>query len=365
MDKLSKITSILLYVTIITGLIFIIAFRFMGSELPVSLGYVYSESMEPTIMTNDGYFLIHSKNYEVGDIITFKPKFLKEPYVTHRIVDVMEDHTFITKGDNNPSLDQEVGEPPVNHKQIQGKVFTINGTPLIIPRLGTISEKFNIFTLIAIVVGLYAVDFLFKSFSKKPKHYKRKNAKRLRLIHISSFFDPVFIAFCAIIILNSIFIGLTVKSSNTDQIPFIVVSTKGLSSPTPGEEFTRELSLENKTWLPFVVFLEPKSKGTVVNPPKLSFSSNQYYDYTATIVAPGEVGAYTETIHKVAYPNILPVKWIDYMYSKHKLLPLSIIFMPGVLLNIGLYIWWSKRTQLGRRKVYGWLIPFRKYIRNW
>ncbi|MEH7111532.1 signal peptidase I [Neobacillus niacini] len=365
MDKLTNVIGKAFYVFFILGLIFIITSRFIGSELPITLGYVYSESMEPTIMTNDGYILISTREYRVNDIITFKPKFLKQPYVTHRIVEVKENHTFITQGDNNPATDQKVGEPFVEQSQIIGKVFTINGSPIIIPRLGTISEKFNIFIFIFIsmVVVLFLIGYLFKGFSKKTKHYKGKKGKRIRIIHISTFFDPVFIACCAILLLNAVFVGVTVKSSNSDHISFIVVSTKGLSSPTLGEEFTKEISLENKTWMPFLVFLEPENKGIVTNPPILNFMSNQHYDYNTTIIAPQKVGAYTETIHKVAYPDVLPDKWIVTMYSKHKLLPLFVIFLPGLVLNIGLYLWWIKRTRLGRRKVYKWLIPFRKYLR--
>ncbi|MEH7223682.1 signal peptidase I [Bacillus sp. JJ1566] len=364
MDKLSKIIGKILYAAIILGLLLTITLRFMGSELPISLGYVYSESMEPTIKTNDGYILIRSKSYGVNDIITFKPKFLKEPFVTHRIVDVTEERTFITKGDNNSSLDQEAGEPFVDSRQIQGRVFTINGSPVIIPKLGSISEKMNIFLLISIAIVLYLVGYLYNSFFRKSKRNKRKKAKRMRIIHISTFLDPAFITFCAILFLNATLIGLTINSSKPDQIPFIVVSTKGLSSPTPGEEFTRGKSLENKTWLPYVVFLEPENKSIVINPPKLSLMSNQHYEYTMTIIAPQKVGSYTETIHKVAYPDVLPDKWINYIYVKHKLLPLFVIFVPGIVLNIGLYLWWLRRSQLGRRKVYEWLIPFRKYMRG-
>ena len=46
--------------------------------------------MEPTIKVNDGYILIKSKEYKLGDIKTFKPKISKMKYVTHRIIEVIE-----------------------------------------------------------------------------------------------------------------------------------------------------------------------------------------------------------------------------------------------------------------------------------
>ena len=131
---LSKIGNIAFYIFLAISII-IIYLQFKGADNTkkhIGLWYVYSGSMEPTIKVNDGYILIKSKEYKLGDIVTFKPKILKDEYVTHRIIEVIEGNKFITLGDNNQSTDQEFGEPPVLYEQIIGKVLTIGGKPIII-----------------------------------------------------------------------------------------------------------------------------------------------------------------------------------------------------------------------------------------
>ena len=53
-----------------------------------ALTYVYSESMEPLIQVNDGFFMLPTVKSKVGDIIVFRPTVLDAELVTHRIVGV-------------------------------------------------------------------------------------------------------------------------------------------------------------------------------------------------------------------------------------------------------------------------------------
>lgn len=145
-------------------------FRFIYKDTekaPMSLWYVYSESMEPTIMTNDGFILVRSKTYKTGDIITFKPKALEQPFVTHRITGLTMNEEYITKGDNNIMTDQQGGEPPIHHDQVIGKALCILDKPVILPKLGLISQKvqkiipkLNIFIIISIIILVYALGFV-------------------------------------------------------------------------------------------------------------------------------------------------------------------------------------------------------------
>lgn len=79
---------------------------------------VESNSMAPNFNKEDLIIIKEEKEYEVGDIITFKT--LDGIYVTHRIIE-KDENGFITKGDNNNTKDDE----KVTKEQICGKVVFI------------------------------------------------------------------------------------------------------------------------------------------------------------------------------------------------------------------------------------------------
>jgi signal peptidase I len=76
---------------------------------------VVTGSMEPTIMTGD-FIIVHKASPEqlqVNDIITFysdSPE-TKDLLITHRIIGIKDDGTFITKGDANNIEDQVSARP--------------------------------------------------------------------------------------------------------------------------------------------------------------------------------------------------------------------------------------------------------------
>lgn len=369
MQKMSKLFDILLYSICIIVTLLVCSKIILKEEtkIPISIGYVFSGSMEPTIRTYDGYILIKANEYRKNDIITFKPKALKEKYVTHRIVDISVKGEFTTKGDNNLSTDQEFGEPLVNNSQVIGKVLSIKGKPLTIPYVGIISNKlnliakrYNIFMLLSIILIIYTVEYLIK-YCFIHKQIKHKN---LKLKNISKYLDPIFAFSFILLFINAVIIGLTVKSWIPDKISYIVVSTKGLSSPMPGEKLTKTISLENNTFVPFLTVFEYGSNTISVVPNQLKLSPKQIDEYTVTLVAPDKIGVYTEEINKKVYPDVLPQSWFDFLYDKSSMLPLIVIFLPCLSINICLFVWWHKRWIIGKSRIYEWLIPIRSALRE-
>jgi signal peptidase len=102
---------------------------------PIQISYVTSDSMEPTIGTDDGYILVPAGTVEAGDVITFYSA-ERGTYVTHRAISVTDDG-IVTKGDANPSTDQASGYPPVQQSSVAGRVLSGGSGPLLIPSLGT------------------------------------------------------------------------------------------------------------------------------------------------------------------------------------------------------------------------------------
>lgn len=370
MIKISKfIKLIICYLLILIILFFFINITdIFNNKFPLKLAYVYSDSMNPTLKANDGFILVKHKEYYINDVITFSPKEIDAPYVTHRIVNLTEDGKYLTKGDNNSLTDQQNGEPLVNIDQIKGKVFTINGKVLSIPYLDNISNFFkklffriNTFNILVIIIILILISYVIDISFNKTKKYNRKNYK---LIEVAPYFHILFIIFCILLFINVFFISNTIKSWGFDEVSYVVVNTKGVSSPNPLQEFDKTKSLKNTSLVPFVIKLENRSENIKDMPKTFNLSYKEEKDYSIAIIAPKNIGFYSEKIYIKSYPKILPKNWFDYLYNKNSILPLIVIFAPGILITICILICWIIYWNSDKKEVMNWLIPYRRVFRR-
>ena len=145
----------LLFVFIVLGSLLVQKF-IKKSSVPMFAGVasliVQTGSMNGTIDEGDLIFIKKTKDYELGDIVTYVNS--AKEVVTHRLVNYgPEEGTFIAKGDANSSLDQN----PVSVDQIVGEVV------LTIPKFGLVIQWFSheggviyVVAMIAIVIaGVY------------------------------------------------------------------------------------------------------------------------------------------------------------------------------------------------------------------
>ena len=111
------------------------------------LNVVVSGSMEPVMYRGDivvleqanilGFHEFSPNDVEVGDIVVYNAAWHEGP-VIHRVIEIdqVNDTTlYKIKGDNNNAADPYW----VTQGQIKSRVVTINGQPLIIPKIGYIS----------------------------------------------------------------------------------------------------------------------------------------------------------------------------------------------------------------------------------
>lgn len=121
--------------TITIGIILILlAFTILFFQT-YSFAIISSRSMEPTFDIGD--VVIYRDKFahndiKEGDIIAFKSP-AEDKIVTHRVVGVTP-LGYITKGDNNPSVDSDI----VHRTWVRGVVVERNGEPLRIPYIGKI-----------------------------------------------------------------------------------------------------------------------------------------------------------------------------------------------------------------------------------
>lgn len=132
--------------------------QFRDKKLPALIDTyeIVSPSMTPTIKVNDAILVrrVNYKSLKKGDIITFKssdPR-LNGMVITHRINEVLKDKngniSFITKGDNNYSVD----DAEVLPENIYGKVAVKIPFYNVIKK--TISNPLIIAGIIVILLGL-------------------------------------------------------------------------------------------------------------------------------------------------------------------------------------------------------------------
>lgn len=142
MNKLLKVIKILLtiLIIIIVCLGIIINKDKIISKIPVQYLVIKSGSMQPTLNINDIVIIKKKSNYNIGDIITFSRN--NQYFVTHRI-QYIENNGFITKGDNNNCVDDDI----VKAENIQGKVIFVITPHTIIISLGIISTLIIIYII--------------------------------------------------------------------------------------------------------------------------------------------------------------------------------------------------------------------------
>jgi len=123
--KINNIIYLITILLLINGLLVLLSainIPFLPRVMVVRTG-----SMTPKIPVGSAIFSRETSSYKYNDIITYISQDIvngqpREDYITHRIVDINIDGTFITKGDANNTADFD----PVKKENVVGKVvFTI------------------------------------------------------------------------------------------------------------------------------------------------------------------------------------------------------------------------------------------------
>ena len=145
-----------------------------GTYPKVGLYTIISPSMEPKIKQFDIVLVIKSKRLKVGDVITYysKESFYKNTPITHRIVSINEDGSYIVKGDANENNDNE----NIYSENIIGKVvLRIPGAGKIQFFLASKNGWFIAIIIPAVIIIIYDIYKLVKFVIYKKKLKKIEN----------------------------------------------------------------------------------------------------------------------------------------------------------------------------------------------
>ena len=159
---INRILSVLLFLILALCLYLFISLNVLSKNYANFFSYtvfqIGSNSMAPTITTNDLIIVKITKNVDVDDVITFEEG---DILVTHRIIDKTS-RGFITKGDANNERDKNIAS-----SQVIGKVIRV------VPNMGT---WFKVFTTPKIIFLICFTLFMFSlAFSYTGKRILTKN----------------------------------------------------------------------------------------------------------------------------------------------------------------------------------------------
>lgn len=160
---------ILLFVLVVVGTLLVKKY-IKKSPVPTFAGYGYcvviTGSMSGTIEKGDMVIIKKTDDYKITDIVTYVSA--SGEVITHRIVNYgVEDGTFITKGDANPTTDGKA----ISYNQIIGEVVHT------IPKIGLVFEWvlhdggiiYLIALLVVIVAGAFFLNMIKSSDGDKEK----------------------------------------------------------------------------------------------------------------------------------------------------------------------------------------------------
>ena len=145
------------------------------SVFGVSVSYVPTESMEPTIEAGD-YVMFTKVNFDdvkVDDIVVYRAS--DNRFIIHRVVEKTNDY-LVCKGDNNPIEDKEVVTPSM----VYGRYVTTLGFMQIFT--GGINKNLIFFILIAIFILMMIMQGVSIYIKGKTDDVKKSHDEEMRLL---------------------------------------------------------------------------------------------------------------------------------------------------------------------------------------
>ncbi|GAA0667050.1 signal peptidase I [Natronoarchaeum mannanilyticum] len=343
-----------------TALLVVVAALVVGQLLgqPILLGYVATDSMEPTMDAGDGFIAIPSPlagDVSEGDVVVFEAEQLHGGgLTTHRVVGET-DRGYVTKGDANPFTDQDGGEPPVSDQQIVAEALQINGEVVVIPHLGTavmgiqsgVSSAQSTAAsavgvgggldssqvgglLVALGLVLLGVAALSGARGGAVRDFAR-SADRPGVVAVWSVAGTV-----AILIVLFATAAMVVPSGTTEY--GIVSAEQPADDPLvieAGGSSTVEYPVTNGGVVPVVVFLET-GDGAVAEPDRLRVGAGGEAASSVTLNAPESEGQYDRYVTQRRYLLLLPPGLIAALHAIHP--TLALLAVDAVVVGVGLSI---------------------------
>jgi len=335
-----KVAGIVLVVVVLS----LVIGHLLGT--PILVGYVTSDSMEPTIDQGDGFVSIPQPlagDVEEGDVIVYDARELDGGgLTTHRVVEVREDG-YVTKGDGNPFTDQDGPEPLVTDEQVRAEALQVNDYVVTIPYLGTVvgaiggvagtiqstlASTFGLgaatspggfgFLLIAAGLALVALAASGGGRGVRPSSRHRDREEVIKIwAAIGSVAVVVVLLATASMVLPA---GVQEFGIASDPDP-----ADDPLSVEPGGTTEVEYDVNNAGVVPMVTILEPRGDGIAVADERVTVGGGDTRTTTTTLEAPEERGLHFRHLAEHRYLMVLPPGVIHALHDVHPMLALLVI----------------------------------------
>jgi signal peptidase len=320
------------------ALVVLVVAMLLGQLLgqPVLLGYVTTDSMEPTLEPGDGFVAVPAflmGEPEPGDVVVYQARSLHDGgLTTHRVVRETE-NGYVTKGDANPFTDQDGGEPPVTDGQIVAYALQVNGEVVVVPGLGTVVgglqsavaaplEGVGSGRASSVLVFAGIVLFLLAGLSgggatrETARGRDRENVVAAWVVVLFSVTVVVAFATAAMVMPAGVHeFGLVSTQAPTDQAQVIA----------PGEQTTITYDVHNAGFVPVLVVNDAASEGVDVDPERAVVAGGSERQVNATLHAPEDTGRYLRAVEESRYLLVLPAGLVAALHSVHPLLALAAV----------------------------------------
>lgn len=283
------------------------------SASPIQLGYVDSGSMAPTLEPGDGYVAVPAGEVTEGEIVVFWSS-NRGGFVTHRVVG-QTDEGFITKGDANDVTDQSAGYPPIPRSAIVASVFTIGGTPLVIPALGSIVAVVNQYRVLALALLLLVGAILVV----RERVNRRSTRPQRAVVRVGDVIEPLFLVGIVT------FVAITPLGAAVYQVTYVASADPSGGSTIPiGESVTRTISVD-APGRPLTAYVTEAEGMTIVD--RRFEGATMHLD--VSLSPPEQAGPQLTAVSVYPYPAVLPQGLLQGSHDVHPIL--AILASAGVV----------------------------------
>lgn len=267
---------------------------------PIQPLYASSDSMSPAIESGDLYFVDKAGTVHTGDVITFETK---DGLVTHRVVGENSDG-YVTKGDANPSTDQEAGRPVVSRESVMGTVVEVNGRPITIGGIGWIVAGLAAFRLgtvgFGILLALALVAWILEAVDRP--------VPERNVVYMNDVVVPLFIG-SLLVCLLLIFWG-----ASTHDLNYVASEGSVTAAHTVpvGESVSRTVDITTYS-LPFTTVLVEANGVSVLE----RTATDTGLELLVEVPAQTSTGLYQASVDISTYPATLPRGAIEWLHGVH------------------------------------------------
>jgi signal peptidase len=335
-----RIATVLLIVVVLS----LVVGHLLGT--PILLGYVDSDSMEPTIDKGDAFISIPQPlagDVEEGDVIVYEARELDGGgLTTHRVVEVT-DEGYVTKGDNNPFTDQDGPEPIVREEQVEAEALQVGGHVVTIPYLGTVvggigsvadgvrntlASTFGLgaatsprgFGLLLVGAGLALVALASGGAGRgvrvTDRRTDRENVIKLWAAVGTVAIVVVLLATAAMVVPGGVQEFGVASQDDPSSDPLAV---------EPGASAEIEYPVDNAGIVPTVAIMEPHSDRIDVQPDRVTVGGRSTETATARIQASEETGVHYRHVSEHRYLMVLPPGVIEVAHDVHPVFAIVLV----------------------------------------